>query len=158
MTRLSERIETQMPIADAFAYLADFANAAEWDPGVATAERVGSGPVEVGTRYRLGIRRGDRVVPMEYRITELDAPHRVVLVGSGSGVEARDEIHFTPSRDVTFVDYVADIRLTGLLRLAQPFMGGTFRRIAEQASDGIRRTLAARAGSGGGEETRGGAS
>ena len=145
MTRLSERIETQLPIADAFEYLADFANADEWDPGVASAERIGGGPVTAGARYRLGIRRGNRVVPMEYRITEHNPPHRVVLVGSGSGVEATDEIRFSATGDGTMVEYVADIRLTGLLRLAQPFLGGTFRRIGEQASEGIRRTLAARA-------------
>ena len=89
---------------------------------------------------------------MEYRITELDPPHRVVLVGSGSGVEATDEIRFSATGDSTLVEYVADIRLTGLGRLAQPFLGGTFRRIAEGASDGIRRTLAARASSGAGRD------
>ena len=67
MTRLNERIHTPLPIEDAFAYLADFANSEEWDPGVATAERIGSGEVGVGTRYRLGVRQGDRVAPMEYR-------------------------------------------------------------------------------------------
>ena len=36
MTRLNERIQTPLPIEDAFAYLADFANSEEWDPGVAT--------------------------------------------------------------------------------------------------------------------------
>src|SRR5688572_22334655 len=89
---------------------------------------------------------------MEYRITELDPPHRVVLVGSGSGVEATDEIRFSATGDGTLVEYVADIRLTGLGRLAQPFLGGTFRRIAEGAAHGIRRTLAARASSGAGRD------
>lgn len=159
MTRLTERIQTMLPITEAFAYLADFAHADEWDPGVASAERLNTGPVEVGARYRLGIRRGNRVVPMEYRITELDPPHRVVLEGSGSNVEARDEIRFTAADGGTLVEYIADIRLIGLLRFAQPFLGGTFRRIAENASDGIRRTLAARAtasgGSGGDEHNAG---
>jgi carbon monoxide dehydrogenase subunit G len=152
MTRLTERIETRLPIEEAFDYLADFANAEEWDPGVASAERIGSGSVGVGTRYRLGIRRGDRVVPMEYEITVLERPGRVVLVGSGSGVDATDEIRFAATQDGTLVEYIADIRLTGLLRLVQPFLGGTFRKIAEDASEGIERTLTARADA---YETRG---
>ena len=146
MTRLNERIQTPMSINDAFAYLADFANAEEWDPGVATAERIGA-EVGVGTRYRLGVRQGDRVAPMEYRITIFEPPRRVVLVGSGSRVKATDEIRFEANAAGTIVDYTADIRLTGILRLAQPFMGGIFRKIAEDASDGIARTLAERAAS-----------
>ncbi len=147
MTRLNERIQTSLAIEDAFAYLADFANAAEWDPGVATSERIGLGEVGEGARYRLGVRRGDRILPMEYRIVDFQRPNRVVLVGRGSGVEATDEIRFEPNGDGTIVDYSADIRLTGLLSLAQPFLGGTFRKIAEDASDGIARTLAERAAS-----------
>ena len=36
MTVLRERIETTLPLDDAFAFVADFANAERWDPGVAT--------------------------------------------------------------------------------------------------------------------------
>ena len=148
MTRLNERIQTPLPIEEAFAYLADFANAAEWDPGVASV-RAHRARVRLGwvRAISLGVRRGDRILPMEYRIVDFQRPSRVVLVGSGSGVEATDEIRFEPNGDGTIVDYTADIRLTGLLRVAQPFMGGSFRKIAEDASDGIARTLAERAAS-----------
>jgi carbon monoxide dehydrogenase subunit G len=146
MTTLRERITTPLPIDQAFAYVADFANSQEWDPGVATAGRIDSGPLGIGARYELGIRRGSRVTPMEYEITVFEPPHRVVLVGSGSGVSAVDDIRFSDSGGGTLVDYTADIRLRGLLRLAEPFMGGTFTRIATQAADGMQRTLDARAG------------
>jgi len=146
MTRLNRRIATPLPADEAFAYLADFANAAEWDPGVASSDMIGSGQVGVGTRYRLGIRRGERIVPMEYRITAFEAPRRVVLEGTGSNVRAIDDIRFEPTPDGSVVDYTADISLTGLLRLVQPFLGGTFRKIAEDASNGIERTLRRRAG------------
>jgi carbon monoxide dehydrogenase subunit G len=150
MTRLNERIETALPIEEAFAYLADFANSQEWDPGVARAERIGGpGDIGVGTRFRLGVRQRARVVPMEYRITDFDRPHRVVLAGSGSGITAVDELLFQRSGNGTIVSYAADIRLGGLLRLIQPFLGGTFRRIAADAAAGIQSTLAARAAAGG---------
>ena len=40
---------------------------------------------------------------------------------------------------------VADIRLQGLMRLAQPFAGGAFARIARDARDGMQRALDGRA-------------
>lgn len=145
MTTIHERIETAMPTDAAFDYIADFASAQEWDPGVAYARRLGDGPIGPGTRYELGVRMGSRVAPMQYHITVLDRPRRVVLVGSGSNVEAIDDIRFESSAAGTVIDYTADIRLGGLMRFAQPFLGGTFARIGRDAADGMERTLAARA-------------
>jgi carbon monoxide dehydrogenase subunit G len=113
---------------------------------VAFARRLDDGPVGPGARYELGVRMGKRVAPMEYRITVYDRPERVVLTGSGSGVDAVDDIRFEPSSDGTIIDYTADIRLGGLLRLVQPFLGGTFERIGRDAASGMERTLEARAG------------
>ena len=44
-----------------------------------------------------------------------------------------------------FLDYVADIRLTGWRRIIQPFAGGAFRRLAANAAAGMREALDARA-------------
>ena len=145
MTQLNERIETRLAPQPAFAFVADFANAMHWDPGVATSERIDAGPVGVGARYRLGVRLGGRVAPMEYRITVFEPSSRVVLVGEGSGVSAVDEIRFAPSGTGTVIDYTADIRLGGLLRLVQPFLGGQFARIGREALAGMQRTLDGRA-------------
>jgi carbon monoxide dehydrogenase subunit G len=145
MPRLHEIIETALPPEDAFAFVADFANAQHWDPGVATSERVGSGPVAVGATYRLGIRMRGRVSPMTYRVTVYEAPRRVVLAGKGSGVRAVDEIRFEPAGTGTRVDYTADITLTGLLMLALPFSRATFEKIASDALAGMKRALDERA-------------
>lgn len=141
MAILRERIETPLGIDDAFEFVADFANAARWDPGVASSARIDDGPLRVGARFRLGIRMGGRVAPMEYEITRLESPNRVVLTGHGSGVRAVDDISFTSTASGTRIDYVADIRLQGLLRLLGPLADGALRRIGENARDGMQRTL-----------------
>ena len=141
MAVLHERIESQLGIDEAFAFVADFANAERWDPGVASSVRVDEGPVRVGATYKLGVRMGGRVAPMEYEITRLEAPRRVVLAGRGSGVRAVDDISFTTTPSGTRIDYVADIQLQGLLRVLAPFAGGSFRRIAVNARNGMQRTL-----------------
>jgi carbon monoxide dehydrogenase subunit G len=145
MTRIHERIETALPIDDAFDYVADFANSHVWDPGTLSSRRLDSGPVRAGARYLLDVRMGDRVAPMEYRIRDFERPDRVVLTGTGSKVDAVDEIRFERVGDGTVIHYTADIRLGGLLRLAQPFLGGTFARIGRDAAAGMDRALAARA-------------
>lgn len=145
MTTLHERIETTLPIDEAFAFVADFANASQWDPGVATSERIDAGPVGLGARYRLGVRMRGRVAPMEYRITTYEAPTRVVLTGEGSGVAAVDTIHFDATPTGTAIDYTADIRLGGWMRLIEPFAGRAFEKIAKDALGGMQRALDERA-------------
>ena len=146
MPILRERVETALPLDDTFAFVADFANAAAWDPGVATSERLNPGPVGVGARYRLGVRMRGRVAPMDYRVTEYEPGRRVVLTGEGSRVAAVDDIRFasTPAGG-TAIDYTADIRLTGLLSLLTPFLGGTFAGIGRAAAEGMRARLASMA-------------
>jgi carbon monoxide dehydrogenase subunit G len=145
MTTLRERIETPLPIDEAFAYVADFVNAQEWDPGVATAERLDPGPIGVGSRYSLGVRIGGRVAPMEYRISLFEPSSRVVLTGSGSGVTAVDDIRFERLEDGTRIDYTADSKLGGLLGLIQPLLGRAFANLARNAVGGMQRTLDDRA-------------
>ena len=64
---------------------------------------------------------------MDYRISVFEPPTRVVLVGSGSGVSAVDEIRLERLATGTRLDYTADIRLGGVLRLVEPFLGAHLR-------------------------------
>jgi len=141
MPVLHEQIETSLPLAAAFSFVADFANAKHWDPGVASSAQTTEGRVGTGTRYRLGIRMRGKVSPMDYVVTAYEPNRRVVLQGRGSSVAATDEIRFEATPTGTRIDYIADIRLRGLLVLATPFAGGTFRKIARDARDGMQRAL-----------------
>jgi len=148
MPVLREQIVTSLPIDDAFAFVADFANAMHWDPGVASSKQIGESPTALGSRYQLEVRMGGGVTPMEYEITSFEAPRRVVLTGKGARVAAVDDIRFEAVPGGTRVDYEADIRLRGIFRLAEPFLGGAFTKIGRDALNGMRGTLDERAGVG----------
>ncbi len=142
MTRLQETIEVPKPRAEAFAYVADFANAQEWDPGVASAKKLTDGPLAVGTRYDVEVRTGPTTAHMEYVIQTLEAPDRVVLRGEGKLIEAIDDIQFADTdTGGTRITYVADIDFKGPLGLAEPLMKGRLERIGREAVEGMRKTL-----------------
>ncbi len=145
MTKLHETLDTPLDREAAFAYISDWSLQAEWDPNTVSAERIGDGGPEVGARYALEVKMGRRAVPMEYRITELVAPERLVLIGEGSGVWTEDIITFEDIESGTRVTYEAEIKLSGLLGLAQPLLGRAFDGIAKGAVTGMKRELDARA-------------
>jgi carbon monoxide dehydrogenase subunit G len=141
MAILRERIETTLPLDQAFAFVADFGNSEQWDPGVVSSQRTNAGPVGIGARYHLGVRLRGKAAPMDYEITVFEPLRRVVLTGTGSGVAAVDDIRFEATTTGTRIDYVADIRLQGWMRLAAPFAGGALAKLARDARDGMQRAL-----------------
>ena len=141
MPVIIETVETDLHIEATFDYVANFENVVEWDPGVTAARKITDGDPGVGTEYDLDIQYGSSPLSMTYRITEWDPPRRVVLEGDGSRSFAIDRISFLPIADGTAVEYKADIRLKGLYRVAEPFLGKLFRKVGDGAREGLNRRL-----------------
>ena len=139
--RLHETRRIERPLEEVFSFTADFANAEKWDPGVSSSQRVGNGPVGVGSRYDVMVSFGSREVPMTYEITEWEPNARVVLVGSGETIEAIDEIGFEARDDGTVVDYIADLSFTNWIRFLGPLMAPLLVRVGRRALDGLVETL-----------------
>jgi carbon monoxide dehydrogenase subunit G len=79
---------------------------------------------------------------MTYRVTEWEPGSRVVIDGEGKFIAAVDTITFEPNGGGTVVTYQADLELTGIARLVQPFMRKRFAAIGRAAGDGLRDWLA----------------
>ncbi len=142
MARYRTTIESNKSPDEAFEYLADFANAKEWDPGVVQGEKLTSGPPGPGSRFRLVARFVGRPVPLEYQITAFDRAHRVVFQADEAMVRSTDEIRLARAGDRTSVTYEADLRLKGPLGgLLDPLLGLAFRRIGDRAATGLQKAL-----------------
>lgn len=145
MTKLHETIDTALDREAAFAYISDWGRQAEWDPNTVSSKRIGEGGPEIGARYALEVKGFRSPMPMEYRITELVVPERLVLIGEGSGVWTEDILTFAETESGTRVDYHAEIKLSGLLRLVQPLLGRYFDGVGQGVLVGMKRELDARA-------------
>lgn len=142
MPKLIRTVTTDAPIDRVFAYLADFSNSQEWDPGVTSSvARDDSGP-RLGQVYDLVVTFGDRELEMVYEITAFKENRLVTLVGDGSTTHAVDTMEFSEVPDGgTAMTYTADIKLKGFLRLAEPFLGGKFKELIDKAEAGMAAQL-----------------
>lgn len=143
MTQVKEELEVARPLQEVFDFVGDFANTKDWDPGVADARQVTAGPIGIGTRYEVDVLFNGRKLPMTYEVTEWDPPSRVVLKGEGSTVRALDEIRFEATATGTRIHYLADLRLKGVLSLAEPLLKGRFEEIGRKAMAGMKRAVEA---------------
>ena len=141
MARYVTTIESALPQAEAFAYMADFANARIWDPSVSEARRVGEAPIGIGSAFDLVARFGGRDVPLRYEIVEYDSPRRVVLKAKRPKFVSTDTITVEPAQDGSVVHYQARLSFGGVGRLFDPIMQRIFNRVGARASLGMQTAL-----------------
>lgn len=146
----SRTIEVPCPRAEAFDAVADFSSAERWDPGIARSTRTSDGPVGVGSTFDILARFRGRELPFTYTVVDLVPGERVVIRGEGRSATALDTVTFADADGGgTRLTYTAELGMKGLLKLAEPFMGGAFRQMGDAAIDGLRDWLTARCTGGG---------
>jgi carbon monoxide dehydrogenase subunit G len=139
--RVRKEIQVSVPRQEAFAYVAEFANSADWDPGIAAGKKVTEGPVREGTEFEIvALFRGKRQ-PFHYLVSVFEPERRLVLSGEGEKARSLDEITFEASGAGTRIVYVADIKLKGVARVAEPLLGRTMNRMADDALAGLKSVL-----------------
>jgi carbon monoxide dehydrogenase subunit G len=140
--RYRREIEVAAAAETTFAYLSDFGNAAEWDPGIVEARRLTPAPTGVGSRFEvIALFRGRRQ-RLEYVVTEFVDGTSIALRGEGAKARSDDAISVTSHEGGTRVAYEADLRLKGVYRVAEPFLRSTFERMGDAALDGLAARLA----------------
>jgi polyketide cyclase/dehydrase/lipid transport protein len=141
LARYLTRIESALSQAEAFAYMADFANARAWDPSVSEARRVGDAPIGIGSAFDLVARFGGRDVSLRYEIVEYDAPRRVVLEAQRPGFVSRDTITVEPAGSGSVVEYDATLAFGGIGRMFDAVMQRIFNRVGARATLGMQTAL-----------------
>ena len=140
---VTEVIEVPGSVEESFAYVADFTTVAAWDPGIHESRRV-SGDGGVGTVYEVQAEFRGKTMPFTYTVTAFEQDARIVLDGVGEKATSLDTIAFEPAAaGGTRITYSADFKLKGALRVAEPFLGGTFKALARKALAGLEAKLGA---------------
>lgn len=142
MPTVRETVDTTLDPTTVFDYVANFESVQEWDPGVVSSRKLTDGPLDVGSQYEVVVQYGGAPQPMTYTVTEMARPSLVVIEGEGARSITIDRISFREQGGGTVVDYEADIRLRGVYRVAQPFLGKLFAQIGDGAREGLSSRLA----------------
>ncbi len=77
------------PLAEVFAFVADFSNASKWMPEVKEMTVVSEGPVSVGSKLREVLRAGPKIKgAYNLEITEWTPDSAIGMKGSGPGIKS----------------------------------------------------------------------
>ena len=134
-------VTVDRPVERVFAYLSDFTTTNEWDPGtVRTTRQAGDGGV--GTQYHNVSEFMGRQTELTYVVLEVSPTEVFRLRGENKTLVAHDTMTFVPTPDGgTTVTYRAQFDLKGLAKLSAPFLAPAFKRLGDEAEDGLRAAL-----------------
>lgn len=138
MARYVTTIESHLSVLEAFAYMASFEHALEWDPSVVGAERLDEGELRVGSAFRILSRFAGRTVPLRYEVTALQPGRRVVLEARNKRFASIDTITVATSATGCTVTYDARLVICGAARLADPLFQLAFVRVGRRADASLR--------------------
>ena len=141
---VTEVIEVPRSVEESFAYVADFTTVAEWDPGIHESRRI-SGDGGVGSVYAVEAEFRGKTVPFTYTVTAFQQNERIVLDGVGEKATSLDTIAFEAGRRRRDAHHLhaPTSSSRASLRVAEPFLGGTFRTLARKALAGLEAKLGA---------------
>jgi carbon monoxide dehydrogenase subunit G len=139
--KIQRTVETTAPLSAVYAYLSDFTTTNEWDPGTVETTRV-SGDGGPGTVYRNVSSFAGRKTELSYTVTDRETDRLFALRGENKTVVARDTMEFAATPTGTRVTYTADFDFKGLAKFVVPFMAPAFKKLGDEAEEGLKKTLA----------------
>ncbi|HET6817361.1 MAG TPA: SRPBCC family protein [Mycobacteriales bacterium] len=138
--RLERTVTVDVPLSQAFGFLADFTTTTQWDPGtVSTVRQHGDGGV--GTTYLNTSRFLGRETSLTYAVEELVPDHRIRLRGENKTVVSVDTMSFRRKGRLTEVTYTAEFTFKGASRFLAPLLKPAFIRLGNDAEAGLRSAL-----------------
>ena len=141
MARYRTRVASPLCAAEAFDYVADLTNFAEWDPGVRASVRVADETSGVSAAYDVTVAAVPRDLTLRYEVVEFDPPRSCLVVARSAMFTSTDRITVVPDGDGSIVTYDAELTLNGPLGLFDPVLRLAFGRIGDRAAAGLRKAL-----------------
>ena len=135
---LDETIDVTASLPEAFAYLAEFSQIDQWDPGVARARQLTRGAPGVGTEFEIVMKAG---FTLFYRIVDFRPDQRIQMSVDSRFFTAQEEIRFEPATSGTRIRYIARFNFPLVFRLFNRLFPAVMDRVGKSAMAGLKRAL-----------------
>jgi carbon monoxide dehydrogenase subunit G len=140
LLRAERTLTTRTTPETVFAFLADFRNAEQWDPGTVSCELV-EGDTGVGSVYRNVSSFFGKSMEITYTTLEREEGRRVQFRGQNQGFTGLDRLSVSPSGAGAEVSYDVEYEFHGVARIAYPLAAAYLPVLAAKTMKQLGATL-----------------
>jgi hypothetical protein len=143
MARYVATIPSSKTPAEAFAYMADLRNFAEWDRGIIRVEQIKGSGAGLGTIFDITVKgMGGKDSVLRYETTEYDEPTNVLVKGRNWMFTSIDRVTVVPTATGCDVTYDAILTANWIIAPMNILLGRVFNKVGDSATRGLRKVLA----------------
>jgi uncharacterized protein YndB with AHSA1/START domain len=141
MARIEGEIANNRPVDEVFDFVADERNEPRYNPRIARVEKLSSGPIGHGTRFRAEAVSWPRTVPMTIQYTAYERPRRLASSIRMTAADIQGTLTFNPIAGATRMRWSWEVKLRGRYRMATPLVAYLGRRSEQATWAGLKRFL-----------------
>ena len=141
MIRIERSVTVDRPVDEVAKYLSDFRTTEQWDPHTSECSREDTGPIHVGSRFTNKQRIGPLRSSFDYRVVDLEPGRSITLKSDTRTLELTDTMQFSGDDRRTSVTYVAELKLKGVTRFAEPVMRKMMNKLGDDGARGMTEAL-----------------
>ena len=124
MIKAEHAVEIERPLHDVFLFVSDFATLPEYDRYVISVEKTSDGPVTEGSTWTHTRVQEKRRIVAPIKLIEYVPDQHFVMVSGSKGFDVRSTMTFAVSGTGTKVSEILEMKLSGMVRLFEPFIRG----------------------------------
>lgn len=141
MAMINGQILIERPIDEVFDYVADERNEPRYNARVRSVEKVSSGPIGVGTRYRAAITTLGRPATMTIEITAYERPTRLASSTAAAAIDINGHLSFEAVPTGTVMRWEWDVDTAHWSKVLAPVIARLGRRQERRVWTNLKRVL-----------------
>lgn len=141
MTVLHEIVEVKRPVDEVFSYVSDFTTTEEWDSTAISASKLSSGPLGVGTQFKVVCALPVGSVTLLYTLEKLQDNKCIELRGRCTFFEVHDIITLSSTATGTRIDYRAEFQFKPLISSVAALSSKGMEKMGRESVAGLAEAL-----------------
>jgi uncharacterized membrane protein len=142
MIKVEESIVINRPIAEVFAFVANFENHPKWESNFQKVKLLTSTPSGVGTTYQCDLKLPGQTATSKFEITEYEVNKKIAFEGEAAGPAKPDgSFLFEAVPGGTKITLLPRPEFRGFFKLLEPMMAGYIRKQNQDHLSKLKRIL-----------------
>jgi len=130
------------PVADVFAFVANFENHPKWEMNFQKVKLLTSTPTGVGTTYQCDLKLPGQSATSKFEITQYEANKNIAFEGEAAGpAKPNGSFLFESVAGGTKITLLPRPEFRGLFKLLEPMMAGYIRKQNEEHLINLKKLL-----------------